>query len=255
MRYKLIGCKVLMRELYQLCAHSENVVEIIWMREGLHAVPGQLKSELQKTIDHIEDEMERYPEDLGYDAILLGYGLCSMGVAGLRSRKLPLVIPRAHDCITMLLGDRKRYRELFDRHSGGVYWYSPGWIEQFETAGRGRDEDEDNAKYAEYVEKYGEENALYLMEVERGWTSHYECAAFIKWPEFATEGLEKIARQAAVDNQLEYKPVEGSSKLLGKLIAGEWEDGDILVLKPGEVLAASNDEGIVCAQSPGAPRD
>ncbi len=246
MRYKLIGCKVFMRELYQLCAHSHNTVEIIWMREGLHSVPGQLRNELQKTIDHIEDEMERYPQEQGYDAILLGYGLCSMGVIGLHTRKLPLVVARAHDCITLLLGDRQRYRQLFDAHSGGVYWYSPGWIEQFKTAGRGRDEEE--AKYAEYVEKYGEDNALYLLEVERSWTSHYECAAFIKWPELETHRLEEFARQAALENRLAYKQVDGSSQLLGKMIAGEWADDDVLVLKPGEMLAASNDDGIFFAQ-------
>ena len=62
----------------------------------------------------------------------------------------------AHDCITLLLGSRDRYSELFDRYSGGTYWYSPGWIEQFKTPGRGYDE---QTRYMEYVEKYGEDNA------------------------------------------------------------------------------------------------
>lgn len=240
MRYKLIGCKVFMRELYQLCAQSENIVEIVWMKEALHLTPSKLRAALQRTIDRIEEEAQD-PDNNPCDAILLGYGLCSMGIVGLHTRHIPLVIPRAHDCITLLLGGRERYQQLFEAHSGGVYWYSPGWIEQFKTPGRGSNEE---AKFAEYVEKYGEENAEYLMEVERGWIEHYDCAAFIKWPGFDTQKYELATQQAAEKSHLPYQVAEGADTLLRRMIEGDWSE-DFLVLQPGQVVEASNDEGVI----------
>ena len=169
MKLKLIGCQVFLRELYLLCAHSPHSIQIRWMPTDLHTRPqSDLRPALQAEIDKIE------AEDDPCDAILLGYGLCSMGTVGLQARSLPLIIPRVHDCITLLLGAREKYQELFDRYSGGIYWYSPGWIEQFKTPGRGYDE---QTKYMEYVEKYGEENAEYLIEVEKSWIQHYSLAA------------------------------------------------------------------------------
>ena len=35
------------------------------------------------------------------------------------------------------------------------------------------------ATYEEYVAKYGEDNAAYLMEALGGWRSHYDRAAFV----------------------------------------------------------------------------
>jgi len=38
------------------------------------------------------------------------------------------VVPRAHDCITLLLGSKERYAKLFGERPG-TYWYSAGWLE------------------------------------------------------------------------------------------------------------------------------
>ena len=42
------------------------------------------------------------------EAIVLAYGLCGRGTAGLRPLRHKLVIPRAHDCITVFMGNCKR---------------------------------------------------------------------------------------------------------------------------------------------------
>ena len=38
---------------------------------------------------------------------------------------------------------------------------------------------EARATYEEYVAKYGEDNAAYLMEALGGWRSHYDRAAYV----------------------------------------------------------------------------
>ena len=167
-----------------------------------------------------------------------------MGVVGVTSRRIPLIIPRSHDCITMLLGSRERYREIFDRYSGGIYWYSAGWIEQFKTAGRGYDE---QAKYMEYVEKYGEENAEYLIEVEKSWMQHYSCAALIQWPSLKEDRFEQITREIAEKQELEYLCAEGEDTLLRKLVYGEW-DNNFLRVEPGQSIVYSSDERLLIAE-------
>ena len=99
------------------------------------------------------------------------------------ARKLPLVIPKAHDCITLFLGSRARYQEQFEDFPG-TYWYAQDYIERDDGSGgslalgSGLDTNVDEV-YAEYVEKYGQDNADYLMEVMGAWKQHYKRAAYI----------------------------------------------------------------------------
>ena len=65
----------------------------------------------------------------GYEAILLGYARCNDGVAGVTARQVPLVIPRAHDCITFFFGSRETYKKYFDRYPG-TYYMTTGWAKQ-----------------------------------------------------------------------------------------------------------------------------
>ena len=58
--------------------------------------------------------------------------LCSNGLVGLTARNIPVVVPRAHDCITLFLGSKERYLDYFQSHTG-VYFKTSGWIERGEV--------------------------------------------------------------------------------------------------------------------------
>jgi len=62
---------------------------------GLHINPANLKRALQDAIDVAAGAA---------DTVILGYGLCSMAVIGLRANGCTLVIPRVDDCIALFLG-------------------------------------------------------------------------------------------------------------------------------------------------------
>ena len=158
MRLQFIVCKVMQREAYFCAARSKNVVDIRLMEQGLHDEPDRLSSEVQKALETTTDIQGR-----PFDATLLGYGLCSNGIVGL-SAEIPIVVPRGHDCITLLLGSKEKYKEYFDSHRG-VYWYSPGWIESGKQPSKERYE----TLLEEYRRKYGHDNAQYLMQVEQTW--------------------------------------------------------------------------------------
>jgi hypothetical protein len=86
------------------------MVDIELFRRGLHNEPADLRGKLQARIDALSGPP--------YDAIVMGYGLCGQASAGLIARGVPLVIPRAHDCITLFLGSRKRYQYQFENFPG-----------------------------------------------------------------------------------------------------------------------------------------
>lgn len=235
-RFALIACAVLQRELSYEIALSENAVRAWWLRQGLHDTPDLLRQQLQNEIDHIEDEQEELPSDKKYDAILIGYGLCSNGVIGLRSRTLPLVIPRCDDCISLFLGSAERYRALF-AEKPGTYWYNPGWIEHAFTPS----EQSYEARFRDYEEKYGEDNAEYLMEAEREWVKNYQSCVYIESPVFHKPEYVAYAQRAATDYGWDFSCERGEQRMLSALLSGDWNE-EFLHCPPGCTVEADYSE-------------
>jgi hypothetical protein len=225
------------REAYYCAARSRNIVDVVVMRQGLHNEPEKLRGEVQKALDVTTDIQGNK-----YDASLLGYGLCSNGIVGL-SAKMPIVVPRGHDCVTLLLGSKDRYKEYFDSHRG-VYWFSPGWIETDNQPGRERFE----RTLREYIEKFGEDNAKFLMETEQNWMKEYNWAAYIDWG-FANNKQEKqFTKRAAEYLNWKYDEVKGDSGLMQRLVDGQWDEKEFLIVRPGERIAEDlTSEGIIRA--------
>ena len=208
------------------------------MPQGLHEQPDKLRSEVQTSLNRTQDDKGR-----NYDASLLGYGLCSNGIVGL-SAKIPLVIPRGHDCITLLLGSKEKYRQYFDTHRG-VYWYSPGWIKTGGQPGKERYQ----RTLKTYLDKYGLDNAEYLMSMEQNWMSEYSWATYIDWG-FDNSEKEKIyTRICAEYLGWKYDEIKGDPSLCQKLLDGSWNDSDFLIIKPGRKITEDlTDNGIIKVQ-------
>jgi hypothetical protein len=244
MRLYAIACDVLARPVYLCAARSPHVVDIRLFERGLHDVPKDLRTRLQEAIDEAPATA---------DAVVLGYGLCGGATAGIVARDRPVVLPRAHDCITLFLGARERYAQQ-TTDGPATYWYVADQLERNDgyraSVGGlaiGSDTDaEIEATRAEYVAKYGEDNADYLMEVLGGWRVHYGRAAFVSMGVADEAQSETAARDEAERRGWAFERIEGSLVLLRRLIDGDW-DTDMLVLQPGEQLAMSYDDGVVKA--------
>ena len=229
----LIACEVLRVELEHLRDVLDLPVRLEFLEQTLHDNPEALRRELQAAINRAEDSPEP-PQ-----ALLLGYGLCGRGLTGVSSRKAVLVIPRVHDCIPLLLGvDQDRSGEL--ARSGGTYWFSPGWLGYSQVAfikERGK-------RRAEYEEKYGPDNAAYLMELEAGWLQNYTSACLIRWESFKNRYV-KDARAVAEDAGLPYREQEGSDGYLRALLEGGEDQSRFLHVPPGKTIDVAED-GSVC---------
>ncbi|MHC4575567.1 MAG: DUF1638 domain-containing protein [Planctomycetota bacterium] len=226
MRLQFIVCKVMQREAYSCAARSRNIVDVVLMPQGLHNEPDKLRIEVQAALDRTCDIQGRQ-----YDASLLGYGLCSNGIVGL-SAKIPIVIPRGHDCITLLLGSKEKYREYFDSHRG-VYWYSPGWIEGGKQPSRELYE----RTLREYEQKYGRDNARYLMETEQSWIKEYNWAAYVDSGPAHSDEYKKYTRQCAEFLGWNYDELAGDLGLMQRLVNSEWNESEFLLIRPAQKVA------------------
>jgi hypothetical protein len=275
MRLLALTCEVLARSVYLCAARSPHVVDVHLNRRGLHDDPPNLRAILQAEIDvaggigAAGGRTGAAPESTGtpgrpesagapYDAILLAYGLCGAATAGLRAGSIPLVVPRAHDCITLFLGSRDRYTAEFAGHPG-TYWYVQDFVERSDDggafAGMGAVSDaEARATYEEYVARYGEDNAAYLMEALGGWRSHYDRAALVDMAvadRGAAAAVEAFARDDATRRGWAFEKLAGELILVRRLLDGHWGAEDFLVLQPGERLAMSYDEAVIRAEPAG----
>jgi len=136
MKTKVISCDVF-RWMFNETDYPNY--DFTYIEVARHNEPLKLNKALQQLID----------ESSNYENIILLYGLCGNSIIGLTS-KVPLYVFRAHDCSSILLGNRSE----FINHR----WCSDA-LYKCEYYG-----DLNNSSYEEYVEKYGE-HADYLWEM------------------------------------------------------------------------------------------
>ena len=159
-----------------------------------------------------------------------------------------MVVPRAHDCITLFLGGRERYDAQFEQQPG-TYWYALDYMERDDGTGGSMGLAPARARrarrvYEQYVEKYGQDNADYLMEVMGAWQAHYKRAAFVdhgrrRRQQGRTHGPGR--RRAP---RLDLREGGGDMVLVRRLLFGDWAE-DFLVLQPGQSLAMSYDDRVI----------
>lgn len=227
MRIKLLACEVFFREVCHLVARSPTTCDLEFLPKGLHDLGAErMVARLQERVDAVGD---------GYDAIALAYGICNNGAVGLTARKSRLVIPKAHDCMTLFMGDRKRYRQYFDTNPG-TYYRTSGWFEHASSGSAGEDTVPQRLglfqDYKKLVEQYGEENAQYIMETMGNSTANYSRLTFINMGLPRDPFFREKAREEAVKRGWTFDEVEGSLELLRGLIEGEWDDRFVTV-EPG----------------------
>jgi hypothetical protein len=233
-RFRMIACEVTQREVCAAVARGRNVVDVDFLPKGLHDVgPERMSAQVQEAVD------SRSPQ--GYEAILLWYGLCNNGLCGIRA-PLPLILPRAHDCITLLLGSRDRYARYFDDNPG-TYFQSPGWIE------RDTDPNDNPASVTarlnisrdvrRLAERYGEDNAEFLAATIADWFKYYRKLAFIDTGVGDVDAYRAWSTALAVEKHWEYEELQGSSGLLDRLLAGDWDVADFLTVPPGQTMRPS----------------
>lgn len=232
LKLRLIACNALLRELCHVVSRSPNIFDLDFNELDAHRHSESLRALIQHKIDAADGA--------GYDAILLGYGLCGNATAGVRAGSTRVVIPRAHDCCTLLLGSRQEFKRRF-RDNPSQPFSSTGYGERAAAPfHEGLEGGPSDPVYREYVEKYGEENARYICEAMSAPAHARNRIVFIDVPETAHLGAAERCRTRARSEGREFVGLPGSLELLRRLVDGEWGE-DFLVLEPGERCAGVYD--------------
>jgi hypothetical protein len=255
MFFKVIACEIAFREICYAAAVSQNLIDTEFLTQGYHDIPATGRAEIQKRIDAVPAGK--------YDAILLGYGLCSNILTGLTTAHTQLVIPRAHDCITFFLGSKERYKACFDSKPG-TYYYTSGWLECAKRRGLAGPVWDGawmpagantslRSTYAQWVEKYGEDQAKYLKEEMSRWTDSYSHGTFIAFDFVKHLKLREEVQKICKERGWDYDEIPGDMGLFNKLIEGDWPEADFLLVPPGQRVIATNDEKVIGTEPVPAP--
>lgn len=229
MKFKIICCDVLENEIKYALSESKHTYEIEFTKKAEHEKPEEMRLKLQTMVDQSD----------GFDAILLGYGLCGNAITGIRSQNTTMVVPRAHDCCTLFLGSRDKFSAIFDgRESMG--WGSTGYcrkdgdyLRNSETGSiLGYDK-----SFEDFVAEYGKENAEFIWATIHPVRESNE-VMFIDIPEtFEQKVFEEFKKEATKSKQDVFVE-KGSIELIKKFMDANWDD-DFLVIEPGYEIAAA----------------
>lgn len=206
MTYKIIACQTVGEDLKEFINEE---CEMVSLEFGLHDYPDRLNKKLQAEIN----------QPGNFEAILLGYGLCSKGALGLGSSRNKLIIPKRHDCIGIFLGNRKKYLVQHQK-APGTYYLTKGWIKH------GGDPFKE---FLRWSDKYGKEKALRVINKT---LENYTRLIYIKTGKDNQKKEIIYAKKIARLFGLKFEVMQGDNVLLKKIVRGVWDE-DFIIIEPG----------------------
>jgi hypothetical protein len=208
-KYRVIACSIMKDELLRF---QKEEVTFSFLEQSLHRTPQKMPAAVQEEINKAAEGVEDY--------IVLGYGLCSNGILGIRPVRQPVVIPRAHDCISLFLGSAERYQEEHGKEPG-TYYLTKGWIDEGKSP---------LGILAEYTQRYGKETAEWVIREE---LKNYKRIALVESGNHISEEHRAHARENARFLNLRYEEIKGSLDYFNRMLGGTWGK-DFLILQPGQ---------------------
>lgn len=209
MRSLIVACRTVEDELRAALARLGSDIPVVFLNAGLHIFPDKLREAVQTELDRIEN----------VDTVLMGYGFCGKGLVGIRSDRFRIVVPRVHDCISLLLGSHAT-RANFGHD---VFFITQGWLGH--ELGLVHE-------YEQSVARYGEERALRLT---RRTMQNYTRLAAIDTGAYDVDSLEPQVADLAGKLGWQFEKTAGSLRFFEKLITGPWDE-EFVVLEPGQTI-------------------
>lgn len=212
----VIACGCMKPEL-EAMRSSGSGVEARYLDQNLHRTPDRMAELIQEEIDAVAE---------GASEIVLGYGLCSNGIVGVKAPPQGLIIPRVHDCVALFLGSREAYNRAFSRRAGS-YYLTPGWVQS--------NRDPLGLLEHDYEPRVGREDAEWALREE---LKHYTHIVYINTSVGDRDSLRKRAVENAEYLEKQYEEVAGTGDYFKKLLFGPYNDEDFVKIPPGEEVTA-----------------
>ncbi len=216
MKSLIITCRTIQAEVGKVIEQTECGFPVIYLESALHNEPDKLRGVLQEVLNRVSN----------VEQVLVVMGYCGNAILGLKPEGFRLVIPRADDCITMLLGSQQKRAEV--QRTMPTYFLSSGWLTSWEQMERTIFEE-----YERTIKRYGREKADKILRIT---FKHYKRIGLIDTGEFPLAELMAKAKIHADFLQLKCEVIPGTLDYLRKFLTGPW-DQDFIVIHPGETIA------------------
>lgn len=207
---KLIACPAVLGELAE---GATDGVDCRTMEAQLHLNPERLKEAIRVAVADA---------DKPGATIVLGYGMCSNAVLGLKTEHATLVVPKVDDCVAMMLGSNEAFAAESEKERGS-YFVAKAYLEECDTI---------MSEHEKLVEKRGRERAEKMMRLL---LNHYTRIVLIDTGRYDLEPYRARVAGFAETFDLAVEEVPGTTRILDALVAGAW-DGDFVVAQPGHEL-------------------
>lgn len=242
MRYLYIICAVIKDEMYTLL-HKNGKDSMLWeLPAQLHDQPVMLCEELRKQLEKA-DALPTSQEDpkQGIDGIVLAMGLCGGALDGIRTGRHPVFIPRAHDCVTLYLGSKERYDKLFDQYNGRAYWFTLAFMKQGCLPTKERFEE----MHKIYAEHYDEENAEYLVDLEKAALREYRVLSRVDSLASPNIELVRVCAECSRDNGWSIESHDIDLRLFKSMAEGRFPQEEFLRVPPRCTVSQTNDSRVI----------
>jgi hypothetical protein len=207
---KLIACPAVLGELAE---GATDGVDCQKLEAQLHLSPERLKEALRAAVAEA---------DKPGATIVLGYGMCSNAVLGLKTEHATLVVPKVDDCIAMMLGSNEAFAAESQK-AVGTYYVAKAYLEECDTI---------FSEHEKLIEKRGLERAEKMMRLL---LAHYTRVVLIDTGRYDLEPLRAQVAAFAERFELAVEDMPGTTRILDALLEGGWGD-DFVVAPPGHEL-------------------
>jgi hypothetical protein len=210
----LIACPAVLGELAEGAAEG---VRTATLDAQLHVSPERLKAALGEAVA---------AADRPGATIVLGYGLCSNAVLGLKTEHATLVVPKVDDCIAMMLGSNEAFAAESAK-ARGSYYVAKAYLEECDTI---------MSEHEKLVEKRGVEKAERMMRLL---LEHYTRIVLIDTGRYDLAPYRASVAGFAETFDLAVEEVPGTTRILDALVEGGWGD-DFVIAPPGHELTLAD---------------
>ena len=203
----ILACGTLESELHTAMQQLGCAYPVVWITSSLHNTPAKLHEAL----------IEGLARCAGHSHILAAMGFCGGVFAQIETADATLILPRADDCISLLLGSSERRRVL---NQEGIYYFTEGWMKGERTI---------MAEYQHAIQKYGPRRAKHVFDAM---LRNYQKAAYLNTGISTGDWARKQTQEAASVLGLRYCELSGTLRYLRQLLSGPWEEKDFVVVPP-----------------------
>ncbi len=210
----ILCCNTLEDELGLLLRELGLDHQVVWVEAGMHNQPDKLRDHLNGALREIKARR-----------VLMAMGQCGGACAGLLAGDYELVIPRADDCLSVLMGSMEK-RKAAGRTTP-TYFLTAGWLRHTESL--------INA-FARDSERLGPEKARRAYRIM---LKHYRRFGFIDTGAYDLNlEKEKIAPLAEILG-MDLERLEGDPGWLKRLLTGPWPPSEFITIAPHSRLEPS----------------